>query len=270
MENIRSGQSGDFSSVVNYLMALGAESPEVIDELIAQALGQSLTAAGSASETKQPQQQKQINKAKKTQGPTQHAANAQAPSLHPVHGSGSECAAALEVEDAPDSDVQSDHPDDEGAAAEDVPMPHHEGPEQQPKDPAQQHVQFDASLAPRFRQLFQLDGMSVSAAGAAVGTAFLRAMLVHKPESRWMLKYELLKQFVSQRDRLPIQSESFGGEEIGEWCRAQRKSYANGWLSKQHIEDLEKVKGWAWKVRTHLSVWHAGGLVILLSIPCCA
>ena len=64
----------------------------------------------------------------------------------------------------------------------------------------------------------------------------------------WRQKLDTLKLFVAEHGRLPTASESFGGVNIGQWCRSQRSAYKSkgSSLTDEQKAALESVPGWWW------------------------
>ena len=64
---------------------------------------------------------------------------------------------------------------------------------------------------------------------------------------------QLLRDYVEEHGALPKTSQTghkimFQGVDIGTWISTQRRRYAEGKLPEDHVEALEAVPGWWWKV----------------------
>jgi hypothetical protein len=66
-------------------------------------------------------------------------------------------------------------------------------------------------------------------------------------------KLQLLRQYVSEHGVLPKAKTKYGGEDLGQFCRYQRKRYNSGQLSAAVQQALEDIPGWAWEVSVSIS-----------------
>jgi ribosomal protein S18 len=66
----------------------------------------------------------------------------------------------------------------------------------------------------------------------------------------WTPRFELLREFVAEHGRLPLQKEAYKNANLGSWCNTQRsaKNNPNGGknITKDQITLLESVPGWWW------------------------
>lgn len=70
---------------------------------------------------------------------------------------------------------------------------------------------------------------------------------LEKKQNKWMVKYQLLKQFVNIYNRYPKSiSNEYG---IGLWVARQRHIYKENRLSEERIRLLSELAGWKWNIR---------------------
>jgi superfamily II DNA or RNA helicase len=73
-------------------------------------------------------------------------------------------------------------------------------------------------------------------------------------EKYWDLSYSALVEFVDQNNHCMVPAKLVVGEvPLGRWVTNQRVRYKKNKLSKQRIEELEKLRGWSWDARN--SMW---------------
>jgi len=63
---------------------------------------------------------------------------------------------------------------------------------------------------------------------------------------KWDEDFELLKEYVSLYNKLPIGTEIFKKNNIGFWRNTQRMNYRKNILSQEKIKKLESIKLWVW------------------------
>lgn len=64
----------------------------------------------------------------------------------------------------------------------------------------------------------------------------------------WHSRFQLLKDFIEEQNRLPKNHEIYRGEKLGWWTKVQRSYKKKGDLDKQKIELLESLDLWSWDV----------------------
>lgn len=64
-------------------------------------------------------------------------------------------------------------------------------------------------------------------------------------DQRWWRCRHLLQRFVRENHRLPSRGESAGGEQLGQWVRAQRDRSRRGGLTAVQEHALSTIPGWA-------------------------
>lgn len=65
---------------------------------------------------------------------------------------------------------------------------------------------------------------------------------------QWQARYQLLKEFTEEYDRLPKNGEVYQGEKLGWWVKVQREFKKKGYLEGKKIELLESLSHWSWNV----------------------
>lgn len=74
------------------------------------------------------------------------------------------------------------------------------------------------------------------------------SLVLDKKSSKaiWQAQLNLLRDFIEERGRIPIGTESFLGVRIGRWVRMQLQDYADGRMLQARVEALESIRGWSW------------------------
>ena len=62
------------------------------------------------------------------------------------------------------------------------------------------------------------------------------------------MKYELLKEYVENNNKIPAGRKIYKECKLGNWCEWVRSCKKNNKLTKERIEMFEKIPGWFWKV----------------------
>ena len=73
-------------------------------------------------------------------------------------------------------------------------------------------------------------------------------------EELWLLKYEMLKKFISLNNKLPTLFDLYNNIKIGSWCITQRQNKKNNKLEIYQINKLEEIDGWYWK-HNYDNIW---------------
>ena len=66
--------------------------------------------------------------------------------------------------------------------------------------------------------------------------------------NKWNDSYQLLKKYVQENNKLPLQKIKYKEINIGVWCNNQRKNYKKGQLPQIKIDKLNKINGWYWEL----------------------
>ena len=67
-----------------------------------------------------------------------------------------------------------------------------------------------------------------------------------KEDSDWMIKYQLLKNYVDENHSIPTESTQYKNVNIGSWISRQRRNHTKGKLSEEREKKLEAIDGWTW------------------------
>ena len=65
-------------------------------------------------------------------------------------------------------------------------------------------------------------------------------------EEIWLLKYDILKEYIKKFNKLPLVRTKFKGINIGSWCDENRLKYRKNNISQVRIDKLNKITHWFW------------------------
>ena len=63
-------------------------------------------------------------------------------------------------------------------------------------------------------------------------------------ERKWYEMFDLLKKYVGEKNRFPIQTEKYENKPIGAWCNTQRCVNNSNKMPEERIAKLSAIPGW--------------------------
>jgi superfamily II DNA or RNA helicase len=65
-------------------------------------------------------------------------------------------------------------------------------------------------------------------------------------DSVWDLRYDLLKKYFLEHEKMPGRGVEYEGEKLGQWVKNQREFYRDGQIAEDRFEKLNQLSFWTW------------------------
>ncbi len=71
----------------------------------------------------------------------------------------------------------------------------------------------------------------------------------HTKNEKWETQFELLREYIEEKNRYPKKDEIYKGSRLGRWMTAQRRFLADGMLSEDRKLQLDALPNWSWDTK---------------------